>query len=113
MLNKELSQFSESSKSGNQISEYIFSTFLDKQHDMDPGTEEQEPFQTVRRHTPSPEVSSKKKIMSKITIHQVRNRIYKRRRKRKISKKTEILKRISTCEEKMLKKIKRESIAES
>ncbi|XP_023324093.1 cAMP-specific 3',5'-cyclic phosphodiesterase 4C [Eurytemora carolleeae] len=70
MLNKELSQFSESSKSGNQISEYIFSTFLDKQHEMDPGTEEQEPFQTVRRHTPSPEVSSKKKIMSKITIHQ-------------------------------------------
>ena len=28
MLNKELSHFSESSKSGNQISEYICSTFL-------------------------------------------------------------------------------------
>ncbi|CAL8088612.1 unnamed protein product [Orchesella dallaii] len=35
MLNKELSHFSESSKSGNQISEYIFSTFLDKQQELD------------------------------------------------------------------------------
>jgi hypothetical protein len=30
MLNKELSHLSESSKSGNQISEYICSTFLGK-----------------------------------------------------------------------------------
>lgn len=30
MLNKELSHFSESSRSGNQISEYICSTFLGK-----------------------------------------------------------------------------------
>ncbi|XP_056629684.1 cAMP-specific 3',5'-cyclic phosphodiesterase isoform X6 [Diorhabda carinulata] len=35
MLNKELSHFSESSKSGNQISEYICSTFLDKQQELD------------------------------------------------------------------------------
>ncbi|XP_012288313.1 cAMP-specific 3',5'-cyclic phosphodiesterase isoform X3 [Orussus abietinus] len=35
MLNKELSHFSESSKSGNQISEYICSTFLDKQQEID------------------------------------------------------------------------------
>ncbi|KAJ2947194.1 hypothetical protein O0L34_g16556 [Tuta absoluta] len=35
MLNKELSHFSESSKSGNQISEYICTTFLDKQQDID------------------------------------------------------------------------------
>jgi hypothetical protein len=34
MLNKELSHFSES-KSGNQISEYICSTFLDKQQEVD------------------------------------------------------------------------------
>eukprot|EP00095_Tigriopus_kingsejongensis_P004170 maker-scaffold53_size449031-snap-gene-2.12 protein:Tk04170 transcript:maker-scaffold53_size449031-snap-gene-2.12-mRNA-1 annotation:"camp-specific 3 -cyclic isoform f-like isoform x2" len=34
MLNKELSHFSES-KSGNQISEYICTTFLDKQQDVD------------------------------------------------------------------------------
>ncbi|XP_059350612.1 cAMP-specific 3',5'-cyclic phosphodiesterase-like isoform X2 [Daphnia carinata] len=35
MLNKELSHFSESSRSGNQISEYICSTFLDKQQELD------------------------------------------------------------------------------
>ncbi|XP_050670657.1 cAMP-specific 3',5'-cyclic phosphodiesterase isoform X2 [Leptidea sinapis] len=35
MLNKELSHFSESSKTGNQVSEYICSTFLDKQQDID------------------------------------------------------------------------------
>ncbi|CAG0897215.1 unnamed protein product [Cyprideis torosa] len=35
MLNKELSHFSESSKSGNQVSEYIQNTFLDKQQDID------------------------------------------------------------------------------
>lgn len=35
MLNRELSHFAESSKSGNQISEYICSTFLDKQQDID------------------------------------------------------------------------------
>ena len=40
MLNKELSQFSESSKSGNQISEYICSTYLEKQHEMDTGPED-------------------------------------------------------------------------
>lgn len=35
MLNKELSHFSESSKSGNQVSEYICSTFLDQQQELD------------------------------------------------------------------------------
>jgi cAMP-specific phosphodiesterase 4 len=35
MLNKELSHFSESSRSGNQISEYIFSTFVDKNQEVD------------------------------------------------------------------------------
>ncbi|XP_063532683.1 3',5'-cyclic-AMP phosphodiesterase isoform X8 [Cydia strobilella] len=35
MLNKELSHFSESSKSGNMISEYICTTFLDKQQELD------------------------------------------------------------------------------
>ncbi|CAL4093271.1 unnamed protein product [Meganyctiphanes norvegica] len=35
MLNKELSHFSESSKSGNQISEYLCTTFLDQQQELD------------------------------------------------------------------------------
>ncbi|KAK5612969.1 cAMP-specific 3',5'-cyclic phosphodiesterase 4D [Crenichthys baileyi] len=35
MLNRELSQLSETSRSGNQVSEFISSTFLEKPHDMD------------------------------------------------------------------------------
>ena len=38
MLNKELSHFSESSKSGNQISEYIFNTFLGKKFKKETST---------------------------------------------------------------------------
>ncbi|XP_050435645.1 cAMP-specific 3',5'-cyclic phosphodiesterase isoform X4 [Adelges cooleyi] len=45
MLNKELSHFSESSKSGNQISEYICSTFLDKQQELDIPSLRQEDLQ--------------------------------------------------------------------
>uniref|UniRef100_A0A0K8TH17 Phosphodiesterase n=2 Tax=Lygus hesperus TaxID=30085 RepID=A0A0K8TH17_LYGHE len=53
MLNKELSHFSESSKSGNQISEYICSTFLDKQQELDLPSlrldEEKSPPMSVRK----------------------------------------------------------------
>lgn len=35
MLNKELSHFAESSKSGNQVSQYIFSTFMDKEQEVE------------------------------------------------------------------------------
>ncbi|XP_077083989.1 3',5'-cyclic-AMP phosphodiesterase 4C isoform X7 [Siphateles boraxobius] len=45
MLNRELTQLSETSKSGNQVSEFISSTFLEKQHDMEimsPSTKEKE-----------------------------------------------------------------------
>ncbi|XP_029005310.1 cAMP-specific 3',5'-cyclic phosphodiesterase 4D [Betta splendens] len=35
MLNRELTQLSETSRSGNQVSEFIASTFLEKQHDME------------------------------------------------------------------------------
>ncbi|XP_046907211.1 cAMP-specific 3',5'-cyclic phosphodiesterase 4D-like isoform X1 [Hypomesus transpacificus] len=35
MLNRELSHLSEMSRSGNQVSEFISSTFLDKQHDVE------------------------------------------------------------------------------
>ena len=37
MLNKELSVFSESSKSGNQIADHITSTYYDKQYELDTG----------------------------------------------------------------------------
>ena len=71
MLNKELSQFSDSSKSGNQISKYIL-TFLDKEHDLD--TSDPSPSPGGRKHTPSPDptqYNNKRKIMNKITLHQV------------------------------------------
>ncbi|XP_041647854.1 cAMP-specific 3',5'-cyclic phosphodiesterase 4D-like isoform X3 [Cheilinus undulatus] len=35
MLNRELTQLSETSRSGNQVSEFIANTFLDKQHDVE------------------------------------------------------------------------------
>ncbi|XP_036072257.1 cAMP-specific 3',5'-cyclic phosphodiesterase 4C isoform X5 [Oryzias melastigma] len=35
MLNRELTQLSETSRSGNQVSEFISSTFLEKSHEMD------------------------------------------------------------------------------
>ncbi|KAM4740079.1 3',5'-cyclic-AMP phosphodiesterase 4C isoform 2-T2 [Anableps anableps] len=35
MLNRELTQLSETSRSGNQVSEFIASTFLEKQHDLE------------------------------------------------------------------------------
>ena len=38
MLNRELSHFAESSKSGNQIAEYICNTYLDKQQELDSPT---------------------------------------------------------------------------
>ena len=72
MLNKELSQFSDSSKSGHQISKYIM-TFLDKEPDLDTGPDPS-PSPGGRKHTPSPDPMqhSKRKLMSKITLHQVK-----------------------------------------
>ncbi|XP_030331083.1 cAMP-specific 3',5'-cyclic phosphodiesterase 4A isoform X5 [Strigops habroptila] len=53
MLNRELTHLSEMSRSGNQVSEYISSTFLDKQHEVEipaPGPKERE---KKRRPPPS------------------------------------------------------------
>uniref|UniRef100_A0A674NAT6 Phosphodiesterase n=1 Tax=Takifugu rubripes TaxID=31033 RepID=A0A674NAT6_TAKRU len=55
MLNRELSQLSETSRSGNQVSEFISSTFLEKQHDMD------------IMSTPTKEKDKKKRPMSQIS----------------------------------------------
>ncbi|KAM8839674.1 3',5'-cyclic-AMP phosphodiesterase 4C isoform 2-T2 [Synchiropus picturatus] len=55
MLNRELTQLSETSRSGNQVSEFISSTFLDKQHDMD------------ILSTPAKEKDKKKRPMSQIS----------------------------------------------
>ncbi|XP_028327986.1 cAMP-specific 3',5'-cyclic phosphodiesterase 4D isoform X3 [Gouania willdenowi] len=56
MLNRELSQLSETSRSGNQVSEFISSTFLEKQHDMD-----------IMSPPPAKEKDKKKRPMSQIS----------------------------------------------
>nr|XP_057925028.1 cAMP-specific 3',5'-cyclic phosphodiesterase 4D-like isoform X1 [Doryrhamphus excisus] len=58
MLNRELSQLSETSRSGNQVSEFISSTFLEKPHDMDilaPTTKEE------KKKRPMSQISGVKK----------------------------------------------------
>lgn len=63
MLNRELSHFAESSKSGNQIAEYICSTYLDKQQELDlPSVKVDQVEQTIER--PPPE---KNRPMSQIS----------------------------------------------
>uniref|UniRef100_A0AAQ4QQJ5 Phosphodiesterase n=1 Tax=Gasterosteus aculeatus aculeatus TaxID=481459 RepID=A0AAQ4QQJ5_GASAC len=59
MLNRELTQLSETSRSGNQVSEFISSTFLEKQHDMDimsPPTKEKD-----KKKRPMSQISGVKK----------------------------------------------------
>ncbi|XP_028909334.1 cAMP-specific 3',5'-cyclic phosphodiesterase 4A [Ornithorhynchus anatinus] len=61
MLNRELSHFSEMSQSGNQVSEYISSTFLDKSNEVEilsPAPKEHEtPTQWQRQQQQPPPVS--------------------------------------------------------
>ncbi|XP_041847269.1 cAMP-specific 3',5'-cyclic phosphodiesterase 4D-like isoform X2 [Melanotaenia boesemani] len=59
MLNRELTQLSETSRSGNQVSEFISSTFLEKPHDMDimsPPTKEKD-----KKKRPMSQISGVKK----------------------------------------------------
>ncbi|KAM4574060.1 3',5'-cyclic-AMP phosphodiesterase 4C isoform 2-T2 [Fundulus diaphanus] len=60
MLNRELTQLSETSRSGNQVSEFIASTFLEKQHDLEilsPPTKEKE-----KKKRPMSQISGVKKV---------------------------------------------------
>ncbi|XP_062869560.1 3',5'-cyclic-AMP phosphodiesterase 4D isoform X3 [Trichomycterus rosablanca] len=60
MLNRELTQLSETSRSGNQVSEFIASTFLEKQHDLEilsPPTKEKE-----KKRRPMSQISGLKKL---------------------------------------------------
>ncbi|XP_039985118.1 cAMP-specific 3',5'-cyclic phosphodiesterase 4D-like isoform X1 [Xiphias gladius] len=59
MLNRELTQLSETSRSGNQVSEFIASTFLEKQHDVEilsPHSKEKE-----KKKRPMSQISGVKK----------------------------------------------------
>ncbi|XP_029862820.1 LOW QUALITY PROTEIN: cAMP-specific 3',5'-cyclic phosphodiesterase 4A [Aquila chrysaetos chrysaetos] len=63
MLNRELTHLSEMSRSGNQVSEYISSTFLDKQHEVEipaPGPKERE--KKRRQPPPMGQISGVKKL---------------------------------------------------
>ncbi|KAA8589432.1 hypothetical protein FQN60_012797 [Etheostoma spectabile] len=59
MLNRELTQLSETSRSGNQVSEFISNTFLEKQHDVEilspPSKEE-------KKKRPMSQISGVKKV---------------------------------------------------
>ncbi|XP_066563974.1 3',5'-cyclic-AMP phosphodiesterase 4C isoform X2 [Amia ocellicauda] len=62
MLNRELTHLSEMSRSGNQVSEYISSTFLDKQNDVEipsPTQKERE----KKKKQPMCQISGVKKLM--------------------------------------------------
>ncbi|TNM87782.1 hypothetical protein fugu_006003 [Takifugu bimaculatus] len=61
MLNRELTQLSETSRSGNQVSEFIANTFLEKQHDVEilsPPTKERE-----KKKRPMSQISGVKKVI--------------------------------------------------
>ncbi|XP_074490808.1 3',5'-cyclic-AMP phosphodiesterase 4C isoform X4 [Sebastes fasciatus] len=60
MLNRELTQLSETSRSGNQVSEFIANTFLEKQHDVEiqsPTSKEKE-----KKKRPMSQISGVKKV---------------------------------------------------
>ncbi|XP_076462948.1 3',5'-cyclic-AMP phosphodiesterase 4C-like isoform X1 [Babylonia areolata] len=64
MLNRELSHFAESSKSGNQIAEYICSTYLDKQQELDLPSVKVEPTGEANKDRSGP--AEKNRPMSQI-----------------------------------------------
>uniref|UniRef100_A0A8D0E102 Phosphodiesterase n=1 Tax=Salvator merianae TaxID=96440 RepID=A0A8D0E102_SALMN len=61
MLNRELTHLSEMSRSGNQVSEYISSTFLDKQHEVEIPSPTQKEKEKKKR--PMSQISGVKKLM--------------------------------------------------
>lgn len=70
MLNRELTHLSEMSRSGNQVSEYISTTFLDKQNEMDipsptprQRTFQQPPPPLVRQSQPMSQITGLKKLV--------------------------------------------------
>uniref|UniRef100_A0A8C5LR83 Phosphodiesterase n=1 Tax=Leptobrachium leishanense TaxID=445787 RepID=A0A8C5LR83_9ANUR len=59
MLNRELTHLSETSRSGNQVSEYISSTFLDKQHEVEMPTQTSK---EEKKKRPMSQISGVKKL---------------------------------------------------
>ncbi|XP_018416041.1 PREDICTED: cAMP-specific 3',5'-cyclic phosphodiesterase 4D isoform X1 [Nanorana parkeri] len=63
MLNRELTHLSEMSRSGNQVSEYISNTFLDKQHEVEMPTLAQKEKEKEKKKRPMSQISGVKKLM--------------------------------------------------
>ncbi|KAM5125111.1 3',5'-cyclic-AMP phosphodiesterase 4D-like isoform 2-T2 [Callospermophilus lateralis] len=61
MLNRELTHLSEMSQSGNQVSEHISNTFLDKQHEVEIPSPTQKEKEKKKR--PMSQISGVKKLM--------------------------------------------------
>uniref|UniRef100_A0A3P8W955 Phosphodiesterase n=1 Tax=Cynoglossus semilaevis TaxID=244447 RepID=A0A3P8W955_CYNSE len=61
MLNRELTHLSEMSRSGNQVSEFISSTFLDKQHEVEM-TSPQMQKEKEKKNKPMSQISGVKKL---------------------------------------------------
>ncbi|XP_034168315.2 cAMP-specific 3',5'-cyclic phosphodiesterase 4D isoform X4 [Pangasianodon hypophthalmus] len=67
MLNRELTHLSEMSRSGNQVSEFISNTFLDKQHDVEmpsPHTQKEK----EKKKKPMSQISGVKKLMHSTSL---------------------------------------------
>ncbi|OCT87936.1 hypothetical protein XELAEV_18021639mg [Xenopus laevis] len=63
MLNRELTHLSEMSRSGNQVSEYISNTFLDKQNEVEIPSPTQKEREKKKKQQPMCQISGVKKLM--------------------------------------------------
>ncbi|XP_066492393.1 3',5'-cyclic-AMP phosphodiesterase 4C [Tiliqua scincoides] len=63
MLNRELTHLSETSRSGNQVSEYICNTFLDKQHEVEIPAPVSKEKDKEKKKRPMSQISGVKKLM--------------------------------------------------
>ncbi|XP_043968597.1 cAMP-specific 3',5'-cyclic phosphodiesterase 4D isoform X8 [Gambusia affinis] len=62
MLNRELTHLSEMSRSGNQVSEFISSTFLDKQHEVEMPSPQTQKEKEEKKNKPMSQISGVKKL---------------------------------------------------
>uniref|UniRef100_A0A8D3C6P1 Phosphodiesterase n=1 Tax=Scophthalmus maximus TaxID=52904 RepID=A0A8D3C6P1_SCOMX len=62
MLNRELTHLSEMSRSGNQVSEFISSTFLDKQHEVEMPSPQMQKEKEEKKNKPMSQISGVKKL---------------------------------------------------
>ncbi|KAG1971267.1 cAMP-specific 3',5'-cyclic phosphodiesterase 4D-like isoform X7 [Pimephales promelas] len=67
MLNRELTHLSEMSRSGNQVSEYISNTFLDKQHDVEMPSPQMQKEKELNKKTMC-QISGVKKLMHSTSL---------------------------------------------